>query len=56
MDAYRDWVYAKEYVECMYLMMQHEKPNDYVVSTGIATSVRQFIIMAFGYCGYKYKI
>ena len=55
MDAYRDWGYAKEYVECMYLMMQHETPNDYVISTGIATSVRQFIIMAFDTVGINIK-
>jgi GDPmannose 4,6-dehydratase len=46
-DAKRDWGHAKDYVEAMYLMLQQDKPEDFVVATGITTSVRDFIIMAF---------
>ena len=47
LDAKRDWGHAKDYVEAMYLMLQQDKPEDYVVATGVTTSVRDFIIMAF---------
>jgi GDPmannose 4,6-dehydratase len=47
LDAKRDWGHAKDYVEAMYLMLQQDKPEDYVVATGITTPVRDFIIMAF---------
>jgi GDPmannose 4,6-dehydratase len=47
LDAIRDWGYAKEYVECMWLMLQHEKAEDYVIGTGEMFSVRQFIELAF---------
>lgn len=47
MDAQRDWGYAKEYVEAMYLMTQLEKSDDFVISTGKTTSVRDFITKAF---------
>ena len=47
LDAKRDWGHAKDYVEAMYLMLQQDKPEDFVVATGITTSVRDFIIMAF---------
>ena len=47
LDAKRDWGHAKDYVEAMYLMLQQDKPEDYVIATGITTSVRDFIIMAF---------
>ena len=46
-DAKRDWGHAKDYVEAMYLMLQQDKPEDYVIATGITTSVRDFMIMAF---------
>jgi len=46
MDAKRDWGYAADYVEAMYLMMQHDTPDDYVVATGINYSVRDFINVA----------
>lgn len=47
LDAKRDWGYAKEYVEGMWLMLQTNKPSDYVLATGKTTSVREFVEMAF---------
>jgi len=46
-DAKRDWGHAKDYVEAMYLILQQEKAEDYVIATGITTSVRDFVKMAF---------
>ncbi|WMJ72883.1 GDP-mannose 4,6-dehydratase [Cytophagaceae bacterium ABcell3] len=51
MDAKRDWGHAKDYVEAMYLILQQEKPEDYVIATGITTTVRDFVRMAFGELG-----
>ncbi|MGV3596880.1 MAG: GDP-mannose 4,6-dehydratase [Bacteroidota bacterium] len=51
LDAQRDWGHAKDYVEAMYLMLQQEKAEDYVVATGVTTHVRDFIRMAFAYLG-----
>lgn len=51
LDAQRDWGHAKDYIEAMYLMLQQEKAEDYVVATGVTTSVRDFIRMAFAYVG-----
>ncbi|KWX24819.1 GDP-D-mannose dehydratase [Mycolicibacterium wolinskyi] len=51
LDAVRDWGYAKEYVEAMWLMLQADEPDDYVVATGSAYSVRDFVEMAFSYAG-----
>ena len=47
LDARRDWGHAKDYVEAMYLILQQEEPEDYVVATGITTPVREFVRMAF---------
>jgi len=47
LNAKRDWGHAKDYVEGMYLMLQQEKPEDFVLATGITTTIRDFIIMAF---------
>ncbi len=47
LDAKRDWGHAKDYVEGMYLMLQHDTPEDFVLATGVTTSVRDFIIMSF---------
>src|ERR1041385_8451302 len=47
MDARRDWGHAKDYVEAMYLILQQEKPEDYVIATGVTTPVRDFVRMAF---------
>jgi GDPmannose 4,6-dehydratase len=46
-DAKRDWGHARDYVEAMWLILQQEKPEDYVIATGVTTSVRDFIRMAF---------
>jgi GDPmannose 4,6-dehydratase len=50
-DAKRDWGHAKDYVEAMYLMLQQDTPEDYVVATGVTTTVRDFIAMAFAEIG-----
>ena len=55
LDAMRDWGYAKEYVEAMWLMLQQDKPVDYVVATGKMHSVREFVEMAFAVVGIKIK-
>ena len=47
LDAKRDWGHAKDYVEAMWLMLQQDLPEDYVIATGITTSVREFVRMAF---------
>lgn len=54
-DAKRDWGHAKDYVEGMWLMLQQETPEDYVLATGETTSVRDFITMAFNEVGIKMK-
>lgn len=51
LSALRDWGYAKDYVECMWLILQQEKPDDFVVATGEAHSVRDFCTLAFKYAG-----
>lgn len=48
-NAKRDWGHAKDYVEGMYLMLQQEKPEDFVLATGVSTEVREFIRMAFNF-------
>jgi GDPmannose 4,6-dehydratase len=55
LDAMRDWGYAKEYVEAMWLMLQQEDPDDYVIATGETHSIRQFLDAAFGYVGLDWK-
>lgn len=47
LDSKRDWGYAKDYVECMWLMLQHKTPEDFVIATGVQHSVREFISLAF---------
>jgi len=51
MNAKRDWGYAKDYVECMWLMLQHDKPEDFVIATGEMHSVREFTTLAFKEAG-----
>lgn len=51
LDSLRDWGYAKDYVECMWLMLQNDKPDDFVIATGIQHSVREFATLAFHYAG-----
>ena len=52
LNSKRDWGYAKDYVECMWKMLQKEKPDDYVVATGVQHTVREFATLAFGVAGY----
>lgn len=47
LDSKRDWGYAPDYVECMWLMMQQDSPDDYVIATGKAYSIREFLDVAF---------
>jgi GDPmannose 4,6-dehydratase len=51
LDSMRDWGYAKDYVECMWLILQQEHPDDYVVATGVQHSVREFCQLAFHEAG-----
>lgn len=51
LDAMRDWGYAKDYIECMWLILQQDKPDDYVIATGENHSVREFVEKAFGCVG-----
>ena len=51
LDAKRDWGHAKDYVEAMWLMLQQDTSDDYVIATGVTTTVRDFIKMAFSYVG-----
>ena len=55
LDAIRDWGYAKEYVESMWLMLQQDEPNDYVVATGVGATVRDFVQVAFEHAGLDWK-
>jgi GDPmannose 4,6-dehydratase len=55
LDAKRDWGYAKDYVEAMWLMLQQEKPDDYVVATGETHSVREFLEEAFSHVGLDWQ-
>ena len=54
LEAKRDWGHAKDYVRAMWLMLQQEKPDDYVVATGRTTSVRDFCELAFSFVGLNY--
>jgi GDPmannose 4,6-dehydratase len=51
LNAQRDWGHAKDYVEAMYLILQQEKPEDYVIATGVTTAVREFVKMSFADLG-----
>lgn len=51
LDSRRDWGYAKDYVECMWLILQQEEPDDYVIATGVQHTVREFTELAFHYAG-----
>jgi GDPmannose 4,6-dehydratase len=55
LDAVRDWGYAKEYVESMWLMLQRDKPSDYVVATGVGATVKDFAEAAFSHAGLKWQ-
>lgn len=51
LDSKRDWGYAKDYVECMWLMLQQDTPDDFVIATGVQHTVREFTELAFKHCG-----
>jgi GDPmannose 4,6-dehydratase len=55
LDAQRDWGYAPEFVEAMWLMLQRERPEDYVLATGVAHSVRDCVAIAFGHVGLDWR-
>ena len=55
LEAKRDWGYAGDYVKAMHLMLQEDKPDDYVIATGKTHSVKEFCELAFGHVGLDYK-
>ncbi|RXE55916.1 GDP-D-mannose dehydratase [Methanoculleus taiwanensis] len=55
LDAYRDWGFAGDYVKAMWLILQQETPDDYVIATGEAHSVREFVDLAFSEAGLNYE-
>jgi len=55
LDAKRDWGYAKDYVEAMWLMLQQEQPDDYVIATGETHAIREFLEIAFSYVDLKWE-
>ncbi|MBD2145016.1 MULTISPECIES: GDP-mannose 4,6-dehydratase [Sphaerospermopsis] len=55
LDAKRDWGYAKDYVRAMWLMLQQDQPDDYVIATGETHSVREFLELAFGYVNLNWQ-
>jgi GDPmannose 4,6-dehydratase len=55
LNAERDWGFAGDYIQAMWLMLQQEKPQDYVIATGITHSVRQLLEVAFGHLGLDYR-
>ena len=55
LNALRDWGYAKDYVECMWLMLQQDEPDDFVIATGVQHTVREFTELAFANNGIKIK-
>lgn len=55
LDACRDWGHARDYVEAMWLMLQQDEPDDYVIATGETHTVREFLEIAFGHVGLNYR-
>jgi GDPmannose 4,6-dehydratase len=55
LDSKRDWGYAKEYVEAMWLMVQQDTPDDYVIATNETHSIREFLDVAFGHVGLNWE-
>jgi len=55
LDSLRDWGYAKDYVECMWLMLQNDKPEDFVIATGVQHTVREFATLAFATAGIRLR-
>ena len=56
LDSKRDWGYAKDYVECMWLMLQHDTPEDFVIATGVQHTVREFTTLAFAHNGIELAV
>jgi GDPmannose 4,6-dehydratase len=54
-DSVRDWGYAKEFVESMWMMLQQDRPSDYVVATGVGATVQQFVEVAFAHAGLNWQ-
>ena len=55
LDSLRDWGYAKDYIECMWLILQNDKPEDFVIATGVQHSVREFTTLAFKHVGIELR-
>ncbi len=55
MNSFRDWGYSPDYVEAMWLMLQQDKPDDYVIGTGVAHSVKDFVVAAFEYLNFDWQ-
>jgi GDPmannose 4,6-dehydratase len=55
LDAVRDWGYAPEYVEAMWMMLQHDEPEDYVVATGTDYTVKDFLQLSFDHVGLDWE-
>lgn len=55
LDSLRDWGYAKDYVECMWLILQQEQPEDFVIATGVQHTVREFATLAFHHAGIELR-
>jgi len=55
LSSMRDWGYAKDYVECMWMILQHDRPEDFVIATGEQHSVREFATLAFHYAGIELR-
>lgn len=55
LSSLRDWGYAKDYVECMWLILQNDKPEDFVIATGVQHTVREFATLAFHYAGVELR-
>jgi GDPmannose 4,6-dehydratase len=55
LDAHRDWGFAGDYVQAMWLMLQQDRPDDYVIATGVSHSVRQLVEIAFGHVGLDWR-
>ena len=55
LSSLRDWGYAKDYVECMWLILQQNKPEDFVIATGVQHTVREFATLAFHYAGIELR-
>lgn len=53
LNAKRDWGYAKDYVECMWMILQHDTPEDFVIATGETRTVREFVEASFAHAGIK---